>query len=106
MVMLGRRILPNYPGQETLNTRRNPEALATICRLPGLVFEARILQGSSLDGKRIAESQLGHFFNVNIIGLRRGSQIMLVSEAGDYVRIGFCFTAIVFLLAMALVPLF
>jgi di/tricarboxylate transporter len=88
MVMLGRKILPNYPGQETLKACRDPEELARIYRLPDLVFDARILQESPLDGKSIAESQLGRFFNVNIIGLHRGSRIMLVPEAGDLLHAG------------------
>ena len=88
MVMLGRKILPNYPGQETLKAYRNPEELARIYRLPDLVFEARILQGSPLDGKSIAESQLGHAFNVTIIGLHRGTRMMLVPKARDLLHAG------------------
>ena len=88
MGVLGRKILPNHPVKETLKTWRNPEELARVYRLPDLVFEARILQGSSLNGKSIAESQLGHFFNFNIIGLLRGRKVMLAPEAGDLLHVG------------------
>lgn len=88
MVVLGRKILPNYPGLETLKDRRDPEELARIYRLPDLVFEARILRESPLDGKSIVESRLDQLFNVNIMGLHRGSKMILAPEAGDLLHAG------------------
>ncbi len=88
MVALGRKILPNYPVKETLQAWRNPEELAKAYRLPDLVFKARIEAASPLDGKTIADSQLGHFFNINIIGLLRGSRVILAPQACETLHAG------------------
>ncbi len=88
MTVLGRKLLPDHPAQETLQMRRHPEDLARIYRLPDLVFEARILQGSTLDGKSIAANQLGLSFNLNVIGLRRAGRMMLAPGADEILHAG------------------
>jgi di/tricarboxylate transporter len=85
MVTLGRKVLPNHPVKEKLHF---PGDLAKLYRLPDLVFEVHILDGSPLNGKSIAESRLSHSFNLNIIGLFRGRRSMLAPGPNDILRAG------------------
>jgi di/tricarboxylate transporter len=88
MVLLGRKFLPNHPARETLPGYRNPEELARVYRLPDLVFEARILPGSTLDRKTIAESRLNSLFNFNVISMIRGRKVMLAPKTNDILCAG------------------
>jgi di/tricarboxylate transporter len=63
MVTIGRKVLPNHPIKEKFQMRRFPEDLVKLYRLPDQVFEACILDGSTLDGISIAESQLVRSFS-------------------------------------------
>ncbi len=88
MAVLGRRMLPNNPAREAMKAWENPGELARMYRLPDLVFEARILPGSPLAGRSVAESGLGRSFNLNILGLLRGRKVLLAPQTGDLLHSG------------------
>jgi di/tricarboxylate transporter len=77
MVVIGRKLLPDYVNKETTPSRRLPADLARLYQVPELLFEARILAGSPLDGKNVAQSRLGQAYNLNIIGILRGGRVKL-----------------------------
>jgi di/tricarboxylate transporter len=77
MVLVGRRMLPEHAGEKFTPWRRLPADLAKLYQMPEALFEARILAGSPLAGKTVAQSQLGQSFNLNIVAILRGSRIKL-----------------------------
>jgi di/tricarboxylate transporter len=88
MATLGRKLLPNYPIDSLFPARRLPADLAKIYQLSEHIFEARILEGSPLDGKSIAQSQLGYVYDLNIIGFIRCGRIKLSPDKDEIVRSG------------------
>ncbi len=88
MVLIGRRLLPENVGEQMTPWRRVPADLAKLYHLPEALFEARILAGSSLDGKTVAQSQLGQSFNLNIVGILRGGRIKLSPPREEVLRAG------------------
>ena len=88
MATLGRKFLPDYPPKEITPVRRLPEDLAKLYHLPERVMEARILAGSPLDGKTLAESRLGLTYNLNLLGILREGRIKLVPSRDEVLRAG------------------
>jgi di/tricarboxylate transporter len=86
MATLGRKILPDYPIDSLFPSRRLPADLAKLYQLSEQIFEARILAGSPLDGKSIAQIQLGYVYNLNIIGIIRRGRIKLSPTKDEIVR--------------------
>jgi di/tricarboxylate transporter len=88
MVVIGRKLLPDYVTKEITPVRRLPADLAQLYQVPELLFEARILAASPLDGKTVAQSQLGQTYNLNIIGILRGGRIKLSPPREEMLRAG------------------
>lgn len=88
MATLGRKLLPNYHPKDISPGGRSPEDLAKLYRLPEQVVEARILVGSPLDGHTLEESQLGQAYNLNLLGILRGTRIKLVPSPTEVLRAG------------------
>ncbi len=88
MVLIGRRLLPDHSLKKIAPWRRVPADLAKLYQLPEALFEARILAGSSLDGKTVAQSQLGRSFNLNIVGILRGGRLKLSPPRDELLRAG------------------
>ncbi|MGA2260826.1 MAG: SLC13 family permease [Acidobacteriota bacterium] len=88
MAILGRKLLPNYQPKDISPGGRSPEDLAKLYRLPEQVVEARILAGSPLDGHTLEESQLGQAYNLNLLGILRGTRIKLVPSRTEVLRAG------------------
>ncbi len=88
MVLFGRKLLPAYPNSEMTPVRRLPADLAKLYQVPELLFEARLLAGSPLDGKTVAESQLGQDYNLNIVGILRAGRIKLSPPRDETLRAG------------------
>jgi di/tricarboxylate transporter len=88
MVTLGRRVLPNHHKQRTLQEQRSAESLVDLYRLDNLIFKAPIPAGSSLDGKSIAESQLGSDCQLAILGVLRGQRIKPAPGIGEILHAG------------------
>ncbi len=51
-------------------------------------MEARILAGSPLDGKTVAENRLDETYNLNLLGILRGGRIKLVPGRDEVLRAG------------------
>ena len=88
MATLGRKLLPDYPIDSLFPARRLPADLAKIYQVSENIFEARILEASPLDGKSIAQSQLGSDYGLNIIGFIRRGQIKLSPDKNEIIRAG------------------
>ncbi len=88
MVLVGRRFLPVHRPERLLPWRRVPADLAKLYDVPQTLFEARILAGSPLDGRTVEQSELGHSFNLNIIGILRGGRIKLSPPREEVLRAG------------------
>jgi len=88
MVLVGRKLLPNYPNEDMTPMRRLPADLAKLYQVPELLFEARILAGSPLDGKSVAQSQIGQTYNLNIVGILRAGRIKLSPPREEMLRAG------------------
>ncbi len=88
MMLVGRRLLPDYPNKEMTPVRRLPADLARIYEVPEQLFEARLLAGSPLDGGTVAQSRLGEAYNLNIIGILRGGRIKLSPPRDELLRAG------------------
>jgi di/tricarboxylate transporter len=88
MLTAGRKLLPNYPMKATGAVRRMPAELARLYHLPDHLFEARILAGSPLDGKTVAESRLRKDYDLNIVGIIRSARIKLAPTGDDILRAG------------------
>ncbi len=88
MVLVGRKLLPSYRPERMLPWRRVPSDLAKLYHVPETLFEVRILAGSPLDGRTVEQSQLGHSFNLNIIGILRGGRIKLSPPREEMLRAG------------------
>ncbi len=88
MVLCGRKLLPDYPHKDMTPVRRLPADLAKLYQVPELLFEARILAGSPLDGKTVAQSQLGQAYNLNIVGILRGGRIKLSPPRDEELKAG------------------
>ena len=88
MATLGRKLLPDYPIDSLFPARRLPEDLAKIYQVSEQIFEVRILEASPLDGKSIAQSQLGSDYGLNIIGFIRRGRIKLSPDKEEIIRAG------------------
>jgi di/tricarboxylate transporter len=88
MVIIGRKLLPDHPVEKATPWRRLPAELAQLYHVPETLFEARILAGSPLDSKTVAQSELGQRFNLNIVGILRGGRIKLSPPPGEVLRAG------------------
>jgi di/tricarboxylate transporter len=88
MVFIGRRLLPDHPAGEATPWRRLPTELARLYQVPESLFEARILAGSPLDSKTVAQSELGQRFNMNIVGIIRKGRIKLSPPREEVLRAG------------------
>jgi di/tricarboxylate transporter len=88
MVLVGRKLLPDYPPKEITPVRQFPEDVAKLYGVRDQVMEARILAGSPLDGKTIADSGLGRTYNLNLLGILRGGRIKLAPGGGEVLHAG------------------
>jgi di/tricarboxylate transporter len=88
MVAIGRKLLPDIPGEKLTPWRRVPADLAKLYHMPDALFEARILAGSPLDGRTVEQSRLGLDFNQNIVAIVRGGRIKLSPPRDEILRAG------------------
>lgn len=88
MVFVGRKILPENECEKMTPWKRVPADLANLYRVPEALFQARILAGSTLDGKTVAQSRLGQSLNLNIIGIVRSGRIKLSPPREEMLRAG------------------
>ena len=82
MVIIGRKLLPDHklqkdgPGQE----------LAELYQLEESSFTIRIPEGSSIEGKTLAETGIGNALGIQIIAVLRRGKRMLAPPAETYLR--------------------
>jgi di/tricarboxylate transporter len=88
MATLGRRLLPNYPIDSLFPARRLPGDLAKTYKVSEEIFEARIVEGSPLDGRSIAQTRLGYAHNLNVIGFIRNGRVKLSPDKEEIIRAG------------------
>ncbi len=70
MLTIGRRLLPDYPPDRTMQQVETPKELFELYKLPDNLFQVRVRGISPLVGQSIANSHLREDFNVNIIEIR------------------------------------
>jgi di/tricarboxylate transporter len=71
MLLLGRRILPDYRPKQDVQRVETPEELVALYRLPEDMFHLRVRRASSLVGKSVGQSRLRQDFGVTILDILR-----------------------------------
>jgi len=71
MLLLGRRILPDYRPKQEVQRVETPEELVALYRLPEDMFRLRVRRASGLIGKSIAQSGLRQDFGVTVLDILR-----------------------------------
>ncbi len=84
MAVLGRRWLPSTTLPQPL--RRGP--LFDLYRLQERLFQLRLVKGSSLIGKTIAESDLGKSLGLTVVSITRGRHRIVAPRRGEVLRMG------------------
>lgn len=83
MILMGRRLLPDYKPKQELQWVETPGELVDIYRLPDNMFRLRIRRGSDLVGLRVEESHLRQDFGVTILEILRPLQVTTASKLGN-----------------------
>jgi di/tricarboxylate transporter len=83
MLLIGRKMLPDYQPQQDVQRVETPEELVDIYRLPDNIFKLRIRRSSNVVGKSVAESQLGQKFKITILDIQRASRNKEVAKLGE-----------------------
>lgn len=87
MLLLGRRILPDYRPRQALQRVETPEELVALYRLPDDMFRLRVRRGSALVGKSVAQSGLRPDFDVTILEILRPQAPVPATNFGDARRV-------------------
>jgi di/tricarboxylate transporter len=83
MLLVGRRLLPDYqPGQD-LQRVETPEELIELYRLPANLFRLRVRRNSGLVGKTLSEIGLRRDYNVTVLEISRPAAPREVARLGD-----------------------
>ncbi|MFO7682340.1 MAG: SLC13 family permease [Chloroflexota bacterium] len=79
MLFIGQRLIPEHP---------TPETLTESFDLRPYLAELRILPGSTLDGRTLAQSALGRNFDLTVLAIIREGQRQLDPPADAILRVG------------------
>ena len=74
MLLVGRRILPDYKPKTEVQRVETPEELVDLYRLPDNLYRLRVRRGSYLIGLSLAEANLRQDFGLNILDILRADQ--------------------------------
>lgn len=83
MVFAGRRLLPDRRLKVDAQRVQTPKELVDEYRLPDQLLRLRVRRGSNLIGKTVAESQLGHDFDVIVLRIMRPTQTRPIFQFGQ-----------------------
>jgi len=83
MLLVGRRILPDYQPKQDFQRVETPEELLDLYRLPDNLFRLRIRRGSELIEKTVAESNLRQIYGLTILGILRTIERHPVAQLGE-----------------------
>ena len=83
MTILGRRLLPNRDPK----TESAPTDLRGLYHLGGLIGMLRAPAGSTLAGRTLQQSRLGHALGLNVVAVQRSGQ-MILAPGTDFVLRG------------------
>jgi di/tricarboxylate transporter len=81
MLLVGRRLLPDYKPKGDVQRVETPEELVDLYRLPEDMFRLRVRRGSNLIGKSMAEARLRQDFGITVLSVLRSSQPTSISGA-------------------------
>lgn len=89
MALVGWRLLPDRTPAEQYATAADPDIdVVDLYRLGERLFRARIPAGSPLIGQTLADSGLRQGFELSVIGLERGGQVLLTLSKDTILRRG------------------
>lgn len=71
MLLLGRRLLPDSRAPVEAQRIQSPKELVDEYKLPDQLLRLRVRRGSRLIGKSIAETNLGHDFDITVLKVMR-----------------------------------
>ncbi len=74
MALVGRHLLPDRRPQIDAQRVPTPKELVAEYRLPDQLLRLRVRRGSDLIGKTVAQSHMGHEFNVTVLDVLQPSQ--------------------------------
>ncbi len=83
MVVVGRRILPDYQPKQDLQRVDTPEELLNLYRLPDNLFRLRIRRASDLIGKTVPAANLRQLYDVTVLDILRSNSPRPVAQIGD-----------------------
>jgi di/tricarboxylate transporter len=83
MVLVGRRMIPDYKPKQEVQRVETPEELVEIYRLPDNMFKLRVRKSSNLVGQTVAESQMRQKFKLTILDIQRPSRPKEVAKIGE-----------------------
>jgi di/tricarboxylate transporter len=83
MLLLGRKLLPDYQPKQDLQRVETPEELLNLYRLPDNLFRLRIRRASDLIGKTVAEANLRQLYGVTVLDILRSDTPRPVAQFGD-----------------------
>jgi len=83
MVLLGRRLLPDYRPPQQVQRVETPEELVEIYRLPENLYRLRVRQSSNLVGRTLEQADLRNRFNLNVLEIRRPPPPRPVARLGE-----------------------
>jgi di/tricarboxylate transporter len=83
ILLIGRRMLPDYQPQQNIQRIATPQELVDIYRLPDNLFRLRVRRNSSLVGQEIEMSGLRKNFNLTILRINRPQKPRQIAHLGD-----------------------
>jgi di/tricarboxylate transporter len=83
MLLIGRRMIPDYKPKQEVQRVETPEELVEIYRLPDNIFRLRVRRSSTLVGQTVAESQLRQKYNLTILEIHRPALPKEVAKLGE-----------------------
>ena len=83
ILLIGRRMLPDYQPQQNIQRIATPQELVDIYRLPDNLFHLRVRRSSSLVGQGIMISGLRKDFNLTILRINRPQKPRQIVHLGD-----------------------
>jgi di/tricarboxylate transporter len=83
MLLVGRRILPDYQPKQDYQRVETPEELLDLYRLPDNLFRLRIRRGSELIDRTVAEANLRQVYGVTILDILRSTEPRQVAKFGE-----------------------
>ena len=83
MMLLGRRILPDYQPKQDLQRVETPEELLDLYRLPDNLFRLRIRRASGIIEKTLADAKLRQLYGLTILDILRSVGPRPVAQFGE-----------------------